>query len=158
MNIIYILVLTFIWLVFSEKLTFEVFAFGFLISLFLTKFNKSLLNFNKPIIKLGYFLLFVKYIILLIMLIIKANIQVALIVLNPHPKLDSIIVDYETKLKLDFHKMLLANSITLTPGTLTISVENNNLKVHCLKSKFKDEVFNSKFEKILLEIEDRYYD
>jgi len=54
--------------------------------------------------------------------------------------------------------MVLANSITLTPGTLTISVEGNSLKIHCLKEKFKLGVEDSKFEKILLQIEEKYYD
>jgi len=90
--------------------------------------------------------------------IFKANVQVALIILNPKPNLDSTIINHKTKLKSDFHKMVLANSITLTPGTLTISVEGNFLKIHCLKEKFKLGVEDSKFEKILLQIEEKYYD
>lgn len=158
LNIIYILFLTSIWLVFSEKLTLEVVVLGFLVSSFLANINKPILSKTKPILKIGYFILSLKYIFILLLYIVKANFQVAAIVLNPNSNLDSVIIDYKTKLKSDFHKMILANSITLTPGTLSISLENNILKIHCLKSKFKKGILNSKFEKILLEIEEKYYD
>jgi multicomponent Na+:H+ antiporter subunit E len=158
LNKIYIIFLTIIWFIFSEKLTLEVFLFGFAASSFLTYINKPLIGKNKLIIKPGYYILLLKYFFILLILIIKANIQVAIIILNPNPKLDSEVIEYETKLLSDFNKMVLANSITLTPGTLTISLSDNLLKVHCLESKFKKGIFNSPFEKILLEIEEKYYD
>ncbi len=158
MNIFFILFYTIIWIIFSENLTLEILVIGFFFSIYISFINKSLLKYEKPKLNFGYFILFFKYLFLLLVEIVKANVHVALIILSPKPKLDSTIIKHTTKLKSDFHKMILANSITLTPGTLTISVEGNSLKVHCLKENFKLGIENSKFEKILLQIEEKYYD
>ena len=45
------------------------------------------------------------------------------------------IFTYETVLTSDLAKMFLANSITLTPGTITISVVDNKLTIHALKEE-----------------------
>jgi len=47
-------------------------------------------------------------------------------------KINPIIVKVPTKIKTDVGKTLLANSITLTPGTLTMWTDKSNLYVHCL--------------------------
>lgn len=158
MNIFFTLFYTLIWIVFSENLTLEIIFIGLILSISITYINKSLLDFKRPKLRFGYFILFFEYLFILIIEIIKANIHVAFIILNPKPNLDSKIIIHRTKLKSDFHKMILANSITLTPGTLTISLEENFLKVHCLKEDFKKGVEDSRFEKILLKIEEKYYD
>lgn len=42
------------------------------------------------------------------------------------------IVHFKTKLKSDFAKFLLANSITLTPGTVTIKIKGDDFYVHAI--------------------------
>lgn len=158
MNTFFIFFYTLIWVIFSQDFTLEILILGLLFSYILTNINKSLLRYSNPKLKFGYFVLFFEYLFVLLVEIIKANIHVALIILNPNPNLDSEIIQYHTKLKSDFHRMIFANSITLTPGTLTVSLDNNLLKVHCLKKDFESGILNSKFEKILLAIEERYYD
>ncbi len=158
MNIFFTLFYTLIWTIFSENFTLEIVFIGLIFSVFITYTNKSLLDFKSPKLRFGYFILFFEYLFILIIEIIKANIHVAIIILTPNPNLDSTIIVHKTNLKSDFHKMILANSITLTPGTLTISLDEDFLKVHCLKERFKKGVEDSKFEKILLEIEEKYYD
>ncbi len=158
MNIFFTLFYTLIWIIFSENFTLEIIFIGLLFSILITYTNKSLLDFKKPKLKFGYFILFFEYLFVLIVEIIKANLHVAFIILTPKPDLDSTIIIHRTSLKSDFHKMILANSITLTPGTLTISLEEDFLKVHCLKDEFRKGIEDSKFEKILIEIEENFYD
>ncbi len=55
--------------------------------------------------------------------IVLANIDVAYRVLHPKMPIDPRIIEFETSLRGDFSLVTLANSITLTPGTITISVE-----------------------------------
>lgn len=93
------------------------------------------------------------YLLILIQEVIKANIDVAKIVLNPKIHVDPVVVSFKTKLKQDFTKTILANSITLTPGTITINFEDDVYMIHCLKSEFAGGLGNSKFEEILLKIE-----
>jgi len=55
--------------------------------------------------------------------IVLANIDVAYRVLHPKMPIDPRIIEFETSLRGDFALVTLANCITLTPGTITISVE-----------------------------------
>ena len=64
--------------------------------------------------------------------IIKANIDVALIVINPQLPISPRIVQFKTRLKGDLERTIFANSITLTPGTVTIDVQDDIFYVHCL--------------------------
>lgn len=66
--------------------------------------------------------------------IIIANIQVLKLAFQPHVlhALSPSFVTFETKLMGDIPKFILAQSITLTPGTVTVSIENNTFKVHAI--------------------------
>lgn len=66
--------------------------------------------------------------------LLKSNIQVAIAVLNPKKSLKPGIVAVPIDLKTDWGIVLLANSITLTPGTITLDISKDKKKiyVHCL--------------------------
>ena len=55
--------------------------------------------------------------------IVLANLDVAYRVLHPKMPIDPMIIEFETSLRSDFALVTMANSITLTPGTITIEVE-----------------------------------
>ncbi len=91
--------------------------------------------------------------------LIKANFHVAYIVIHPLLPIKPGIVKVKTKLKRDSALTMLANSITLTPGTLTvdIDVDNQILYVHWIDVKFTDieqttKDIGGRFEKLLEEI------
>ncbi len=63
---------------------------------------------------------------------IKANFDVAYRVLHPKMPIDPGIVRVKTQLKTPMGKTFLANSITLTPGTLTVDIDNDSLYIHCI--------------------------
>ena len=97
------------------------------------------------------------YFFVFIIALIKSNFDVARRVLSPKLDINPGIVVFKTKLKNDFAKMVLANSITLTPGTLTVDVIKNNFYIHWIDVKTEDpeEVYQqiaAPFEKILLKI------
>jgi multicomponent Na+:H+ antiporter subunit E len=86
--------------------------------------------------------------------LILANFDVARRVLSPKIPLNPGIVRIKTDLKGDFGKLTLANSITLTPGTLSIDIDEDYLYVHTVDVIGKNEAENKKaisesFEKIL---------
>lgn len=62
--------------------------------------------------------------------IILANFHLLKLSLGPLDNLQPQIVKYETGLKSDFEKFLLANSITLTPGTTTIKILGSTFYIH----------------------------
>ncbi len=66
--------------------------------------------------------------------LLRANLDVAGRVLSPRLPINPAIVEVETQLQSDLAKLFLANSITLTPGTLTIDVIDQRLQVHWIDS------------------------
>ncbi len=88
---------------------------------------------------------------------IKANLDVAFRVLHPDLPIRPGIVRVSTTLEGDLAKTLLANSITLTPGTLTVDIVGQDLYVHWINVTTDDpqertETIVRRFERILKEI------
>ena len=90
---------------------------------------------------------------------IKANLHVALIVLDPRRPIRPGIVKIRTELTRDTAITILANSITLTPGTFTIDVdpERRELYIHCITVASSDleettRAIGRRFERLLKEV------
>jgi len=96
--------------------------------------DTSIYNFTANII-----VQLVKFIVLYIPLflweLIKSNVSLAKIVLNPKLPINPGFVTIKTGLDSDIGKLILANSITLTPGTLSVEVEGNELTIHWVDVK-----------------------
>jgi len=91
---------------------------------------------------------------------IKANLSMAYIVLHPDLPIHPGIVKVRTKLTSDSGRTMLANCITLTPGTLTIDVsQDGHLYIHWIDVRARDvqhstEIIVDRFEKYLIHIFD----
>ncbi len=83
---------------------------------------------------------FLKYIPWLFHEIVVSNFHVARLVLSPRLPIDPNLIRYRTKLESDTSMVTLANSITLTPGTITIAIENGEFIVHALDRKVADDL------------------
>ena len=70
--------------------------------------------------------------------LVKANLQMAAIVLNPRLPIAPAIVGAEVRLKHPVARLLLANAITLAPGTLSVSYRSDTLYVHWVAAKGTD--------------------
>lgn len=85
------------------------------------------------------FLNFLKYFLWLVREVIISAVAVAKIAWRknmPYQVIEPVISVQSTKLGM----VVYANSITLTPGTVTLNVEGNNLLVHALDIKFMDDL------------------
>ncbi len=60
---------------------------------------------------------------------------------------------FGTDLQSELSKVILANSITLTPGTITVSLEDNRFCVHCLDRELAEGMENSVFVELLKKME-----
>lgn len=82
----------------------------------------------------------IAYFIVLIFEILKAELDVAKRVLNGH--VEPVVVEIETELKRPISQTILANSITLTPGTLSIDLDSENciLKVATISPRSVEEI------------------
>lgn len=97
------------------------------------------------------------YLVVFLIALINSNMDVARRVLSPSLPINPGIVKFKTKLTTNYSKMVLANSITLTPGTLTVDVVDDTFYVHWIdvKTTNPEEAFTEiaeSFEKILLKI------
>jgi len=97
------------------------------------------------------------YLVIFIRELIKSNFDVARRVLTPSLPINPGIVKFKSELPTDFARMILANCITLTPGTLSIDVIDDTFYIHWIdvKTTNPEEAFTEiaeTFEKILLKI------
>ena len=146
------------WIVLSANAKVETVCIGIIVSLLVRNLNKDLMCSNRQVNFMKNIGKWLSYTIILIKEIIVSNFNVAKIVLSPRIVISPQIVTINTKIKSDFLKTIFANSITLTPGTLTISMDRDKITVHCLKDEFANGLINSDFEKIILEVEEDIYE
>ena len=87
---------------------------------------------NRPVkfLQIHRILWFVIYIPMFLWYMVKANVDVAYRALHPERPIKPGIVKIKTVLKTDIAKVFLANSITLTPGTMTCDIDGDYLYIH----------------------------
>jgi multicomponent Na+:H+ antiporter subunit E len=62
-------------------------------------------------------------------------------------------VDFQADMKTSMGQALLANAITLTPGTITVSLENTEYVVHCLDESLAEGMDTSVFVEMLSDLD-----
>lgn len=145
------------WIIFNGRVTVEIVIFGIVIAAavfaFICKFMDYSLQKEKKFYRKVVFL--IKYAFVLVKEIIVANIAVARMILTEREVMEPVIVKFQTDLKSELSRVILANSITLTPGTITVSLENGEYTVHCLDKTLAEGMEESVFVKMLAEEEQR---
>lgn len=143
------------WIIFNGRVTLEIVLFGIAISLavfaFICKFMDFSIhrewNFYRRLPR------FVQYVCVLIKEIISANLTVCRMILTRKETMEPVIVRVHTNLKTETARVILANSITLTPGTITVSMTGQELLVHCLDKTLAEGMEDSVFVKLLEKME-----
>jgi len=97
---------------------------------------------------------FVRYLPWLIYQIVLANIYVVKLALHPDMSalIDPHIIRFRTKLKEDLPLTTFANSITLTPGTITVLIKEGYFYVHSISKKVTDDLLTGEMEQKVSEI------
>ncbi len=145
------------WIIITGSLRFQELLVGALVAFLLTWFNHDLFfrQDERSVLDLRTLILYLRYTFHLIIAIVLANFQVAFIVLNPRMPISPGIIRFSRPYKKSLNKVILANSITLTPGTLTVLVEGEDFVVHALTRKNAGEVVEWELAKELAEIEEK---
>lgn len=119
----YILLFCF-WLLLNGRLTAEICLLGLAVTGALAWLEYALFGYRpkQELRAVRKAPLFLAYVFVLVWEIIKANFQVSKYVLFQKYKITPKLVTFRTDLRTDFGRFLLANSITLTPGTITMEV------------------------------------
>ena len=149
-----------IWTFLTWPLDLQHLIIGILVSCFVSFMTGDMFVKRPHVFKsINRYLWFLYYIPLFIWECIKANIDVAYRVTHPDLPINPGIVKVKTTLKSDTGLTFLANSITLTPGTMSVDIdqENSFLYIHWIDVKDKDiqkatEIIVKKFEDILKRI------
>ena len=144
------------WIIFNGNITLEIFIFGVVIAAAMLAFMCKFMDYSikKEINVYKKSVWFIAYIGLLLREIVKANLAIIPRILTIEEEMEPIIVKFKTNLKTDFAKMLLANSITLTPGTITVALEDDEYTIHCLDTSLAEGLENSDFEKALMKLDE----
>lgn len=137
-NIKLFFVLFVFWLILSEKFEFKFIMMGLGAALAGTIISSEILILSKKgsgeeIHGLDFSILkYIKYWIWLIGQIFIANFQIAFVVLSPSLPINPQIVVFKQKMKNPLAHLSLGNSITLTPGTITIDIDEDKYIIHAL--------------------------
>lgn len=143
------------WLAYTSSLVRSEIMAGLIISLILSYFTYQSFSRDKGNNNiLSRFLAFLKYLPVFLWEMLKANLDVAKRVVDPSLPINPGIVEIKTKLKSDQAKLFLANSITLTPGTLTVDIIDDKFYIHWIDVTTEDpeeqkKIISEKFERLL---------
>lgn len=100
---------------------------------------------------------YLKYLGVFFIELVKANIKVMLLVFSPRIDIKPGIVEIKTELKSPIGRLALANTITLTPGTLVVDIKDDSLFIHCVNISTTDQIeataeISGRFEELLKKI------
>lgn len=144
------------WIILNGKVTTEIVIFGLVLSAaiywLMVKFFEYPQKADLMIIRNIH--LIVWYFVVLIYEIFKSAISVYKRVYSHKIEIQPQMVFFDVDIKSEFLKFILANSITITPGTITVDVEDNHFCVHALDYEIADGIENSSFIKILKKMEE----
>jgi len=85
--------------------------------------------------------------------IVKANIEVAFIIIKPNLKITPTMFHSHANQKTEVGQVTYANSITLTPGTITVGVSDGMVEVHALTTDGADEIISGRMENRVCDME-----
>lgn len=140
-----------LWIILNGRITLEIILFGIAVSALVSLFSMGVLGWrpstDAAIITNAAVLAL--YFLNLIWEIIKASASVMDLLISRGRQPDPVIVEFDSEFTSSFVNVLLANSITLTPGTYTVFHKKNHFAVHCLIPEFAEGIEDSSFVRIL---------
>ena len=145
-----------LWIIFNGRITLEIISFGIVISAVMYAFICRFMGFSPStefnyLKKSGYI---IQYIYILVKEIVSANIVTMKLILTSNYAVEPVLIQFKTDFKNSNSKFLLANSITLTPGTITVALDGDTFTVHCLDKTLAEGIDSSRFIKKKKKIEE----
>ena len=144
-----------IWVIFNGQFTPEIAVFRLIIAGLMYAFICKFMGY-KPradIIMAKKFFYLIQYVFILVKEIVKANFAVIRMITSSRYELEPAVVRFKTDLKSAPARIMLANSITLTPGTITVSLTGDEYVVHCLDKSLAEGINSSIFVTLLRRLE-----
>ena len=144
-----------LWVIFNGNFTLEICIFGIVIAGAIFAFTCKFMDYSVEKENQNYrkVFKFLRYVCVLIMEIVKANFAVIHMILSEKEEAEPALVSFQSDMKTPVGKALLANAITLTPGTITVSLENSEFVVHCLDDDLAVGMADSVFVHLISDLE-----
>lgn len=144
-----------VWIIFNGAVTTETVIFGLVISGAMYAFVCRFMDYSvrKDIFYAKKFFWMLQYVCVLVWEIVKANFAVIRLITSSRYELEPAIVLFRVDLKTRMARIILANSITLTPGTITVLLEEDEYVVHCLDKGLAEGIDKSVFVELLRKLE-----
>ena len=139
-----------LWIVLNGRVTVELVIFGVVIATAVTVFADRVIGYKSATDKLilRNLPIFFLYILNLIREIIVSAFAMAGMVYSAEPP-KPVIIEFHSGFDTRLQNVLLANSITLTPGTITIFQEGDYFVLHRLKRAVGEGIEDSSFVRLL---------
>ncbi|MBQ4266014.1 MAG: Na+/H+ antiporter subunit E [Clostridia bacterium] len=147
-----------LWVVLNGRWTTEIGVFGLVFAAVAYAFTWKYMGYS-PKVDVALFMRVpsaVRYGVNLIVEIVKANLTVAKMILKPDFMPEPQLVQFDVDLKKNRHLVTLANSITLTPGTITVDLHDNHYLVHALDASMVDGLDDGVFVQQLMKMEEKH--
>lgn len=143
------------WILLNGKLNLEIFLFGVFISLAVYLFCWKFLGYSprKDLAFARIFFYALQYAVLLVAEIVKANAGVIKEIYTEKTEVDPCILQFTSPFESEILNVILADSITLTPGTITVELTGREFTIHCLDKSMSEGLDSSSFVKQLKKIE-----
>jgi multicomponent Na+:H+ antiporter subunit E len=127
-----------LWIVFNGQFTLEILLFGVAVAAAIFWFICKFMDYSVEKEKRFYKMLgkLLTYAVTLVWEIVKANFATIHMILTYREENEPVLVRFKTRLKTDTARAYLANSITLTPGTITVTLTGDEYLVHALDADF----------------------
>ncbi len=144
-----------LWIIFNGNFTLEICLFGIVIAGAVFAFTCRFMDYSleKEKNNLRKVLKFLRYTCILVIEIVKANFAVIHMILSEKEELEPVLVSFRSRIQTPTGRAFLANAITLTPGTITVSLENSDYVVHCLDESLAEGIDESVFVDLLTDLE-----
>ena len=147
-----------LWVVLNGKWTTEIGVFGLVFAALAYAFTWKYMGYS-PKVDIALVRRVpsaLRYGVNLVVEIIKANVTVCKMILKPDFVPEPQLVQFDVDLKKNRHLVALANSITLTPGTITVDLHDNHFLVHALDASLVDGLDDGGFVQQLMQMEAKH--
>lgn len=144
-----------LWIIFNGSFTLEICLFGLVIAGAVFAFTCKFMDYSIAKEKMAIRRVFkmLRYICILVIEIVKANFAVIHLIMSEKEEIEPVLVNFEADMKTTTGKAFLANAITLTPGTITVTLEDSKYVVHCLDESMAVGMDHSVFVELLEDME-----
>ena len=145
-----------LWVIFNGNFTLEICIFGLVIAGLMLAFTCKFMDYSmkKEVSAYRKAFLFCRYVFVLVKEIVKANFSVIRLILTQKEEIEPVLATFRSDLKTAPGQAFLANAITLTPGTITVSLEASQYTVHCLDESMAEGMNDSVFVEYIRKLEE----